>query len=118
MGCAIVAVCSRTAYSLDGGPSWIESDGWDILSNCIQSWTGGCCNLSRRTGPECIAEICLVANCPELPGIFPTYSNLKCNCCQPSGLWNLFRLENEHLHNVVKYRAFKPVPLPFDYNVG
>ncbi|KAH8506745.1 hypothetical protein H0E87_013515 [Populus deltoides] len=69
-------------------------------------------------GPECIAEICLVANCPELPGIFPTYSNLKRNCCQPSGLWNFFRLENEHSHNVVKYRAFKSVPLPFDYNVG
>ncbi|KAI3989029.1 hypothetical protein MKX01_033065 [Papaver californicum] len=32
------------------------------------------------------------------------------------GLWNFFRLENEHLNNVGKYRAFKSVPLPFNYN--
>ncbi|KAL0287507.1 UNVERIFIED_CONTAM: Phosphate transporter [Sesamum calycinum] len=31
------------------------------------------------------------------------------------GLWNFFRLENEHLNNVGKYRAFKSVPLPFTY---
>ncbi|KAL8210987.1 hypothetical protein R6Q57_005424 [Mikania cordata] len=31
------------------------------------------------------------------------------------GLWNFFRLENEHLNNVGKYRAFKSVPLPFSY---
>ncbi|KAH9738820.1 phosphate transporter PHO1 [Citrus sinensis] len=31
------------------------------------------------------------------------------------GIWNFFRLENEHLNNVGKYRAFKSVPLPFTY---
>lgn len=31
------------------------------------------------------------------------------------GIWNFFRLENEHLNNVGKYRAFKSVPLPFYY---
>ncbi|XP_024995223.1 phosphate transporter PHO1 homolog 9-like isoform X2 [Cynara cardunculus var. scolymus] len=31
------------------------------------------------------------------------------------GVWNFFRLENEHLNNVGKYRAFKSVPLPFSY---
>ncbi|XP_019057105.1 PREDICTED: phosphate transporter PHO1 homolog 9-like [Tarenaya hassleriana] len=31
------------------------------------------------------------------------------------GIWNFFRLENEHLNNVGKYRAFKNVPLPFHY---
>ncbi|KAL4197921.1 hypothetical protein AMTRI_Chr04g253550 [Amborella trichopoda] len=31
------------------------------------------------------------------------------------GIWNFFRLENEHLNNVGKYRAFKSVPLPFQY---
>ncbi|CAG7895169.1 unnamed protein product [Brassica rapa] len=31
------------------------------------------------------------------------------------GIWNFFRLENEHLNNVGKYRAFKTVPLPFNY---
>ncbi|KAL6547085.1 hypothetical protein OROMI_022806 [Orobanche minor] len=32
------------------------------------------------------------------------------------GVWNFFRLENEHLNNVGKYRAFKTVPLPFNYD--
>ncbi|KAG5522414.1 hypothetical protein RHGRI_034558 [Rhododendron griersonianum] len=32
------------------------------------------------------------------------------------GIWNFFRLENEHLNNVGKYRAFKTVPLPFYYD--
>ncbi|KAK9067212.1 hypothetical protein SSX86_014538 [Deinandra increscens subsp. villosa] len=31
------------------------------------------------------------------------------------GLWNFFRLENEHLNNVGKFRAVKTVPLPFSY---
>ncbi|KAL3501449.1 hypothetical protein ACH5RR_035898 [Cinchona calisaya] len=31
------------------------------------------------------------------------------------GMWNFFRLENEHLNNIGKYRAFKSVPLPFSY---
>ncbi|KAJ7953853.1 Phosphate transporter PHO1-like protein [Quillaja saponaria] len=32
------------------------------------------------------------------------------------GIWNFFRLENEHLNNVGKYRAFKTIPLPFYYD--
>ncbi|CAN1256157.1 Phosphate transporter PHO1 homolog 3 [Linum perenne] len=32
------------------------------------------------------------------------------------GIWNFFRLENEHLNNVGKFRAFKSVPLPFNYD--
>ncbi|KAB2096278.1 hypothetical protein ES319_A01G098200v1 [Gossypium barbadense] len=31
------------------------------------------------------------------------------------GIWNFFRLKNEHLNNVGKFRAFKSVPLPFNY---
>jgi hypothetical protein len=27
-----------------------------------------------QAGPECIAEICLIVNCPELPSVFPTDS--------------------------------------------
>ncbi|KAL0540681.1 hypothetical protein IC582_020691 [Cucumis melo] len=32
------------------------------------------------------------------------------------GIWNFFRMENEHLNNVGKFRAFNSVPLPFEYN--
>ncbi|XP_061366328.1 phosphate transporter PHO1 homolog 10-like [Gastrolobium bilobum] len=31
------------------------------------------------------------------------------------GIWNFFRLENEHLNNVGNYRAFKAVPHPFSF---
>ncbi|KAK2413217.1 EXS (ERD1/XPR1/SYG1) family protein [Trifolium repens] len=31
------------------------------------------------------------------------------------GIWNFFRLENEHLNNVGKYREFKTVPLAVNY---
>ncbi|KAI4373857.1 hypothetical protein MLD38_011923 [Melastoma candidum] len=31
------------------------------------------------------------------------------------GIWSFFRLENEHLNNVGKYRAFNSVPHPFCY---
>ncbi|XP_073310364.1 phosphate transporter PHO1 homolog 9-like [Primulina huaijiensis] len=31
------------------------------------------------------------------------------------GIWNFFRLENEHFNNVEKYRAYKSTPLPFYY---
>ncbi|KAI7750441.1 hypothetical protein M8C21_004694, partial [Ambrosia artemisiifolia] len=34
------------------------------------------------------------------------------------GIWNFFRLENEHLNNVGKFRAVKSVPLPFSYEEG
>ena len=30
-------------------------------------------------------------------------------------LFALIRLENEHLNNVGKFRAFRSVPLPFNY---
>ncbi|GMJ04663.1 hypothetical protein like AT1G69480 [Hibiscus trionum] len=32
------------------------------------------------------------------------------------GIWSFFRIENEHLNNVGMYRAFKSVPLPFNYD--
>ncbi|KAK4485541.1 hypothetical protein RD792_008183 [Penstemon davidsonii] len=32
------------------------------------------------------------------------------------GIWSFFRLENEHLNNVGKFRAFRSVPMPFNYD--
>lgn len=44
-------------------------------------------------------------------------SNLNMNIMISSNVVTLicFRLENEHLNNVGKYRAFKSVPHPFHY---
>ncbi|XP_017223893.1 phosphate transporter PHO1 homolog 10 isoform X2 [Daucus carota subsp. sativus] len=40
-----------------------------------------------------------------------------CSCLEilRRNIWSFFRLENEHVNNVGKYRAFKLVPLPFYY---
>lgn len=40
-----------------------------------------------------------------------------CSCLEilRRNIWSFFRLENEHVNNVGKYRAFKSVPLPFYY---
>ncbi|KAL3694663.1 hypothetical protein R1sor_008314 [Riccia sorocarpa] len=32
------------------------------------------------------------------------------------GIWNFYRLENEHLNNVGQFRATKTVPLPFEHD--
>uniref|UniRef100_A0A7S1PG38 SPX domain-containing protein n=1 Tax=Percolomonas cosmopolitus TaxID=63605 RepID=A0A7S1PG38_9EUKA len=32
------------------------------------------------------------------------------------GLWNIFRLENEHLTNVGQFRVTRDIPLPFEYS--
>ncbi|KAF6171812.1 hypothetical protein GIB67_007333 [Kingdonia uniflora] len=32
------------------------------------------------------------------------------------GIWNFFRMESVHLNNMGKYRAFKAVPLPLNYD--
>nr|XP_009802309.1 PREDICTED: phosphate transporter PHO1 homolog 9-like isoform X4 [Nicotiana sylvestris] len=42
-----------------------------------------------------------------------TTSTFACLEILRRGIWNVFRLENEHLNNVGEYRAFKSLPLPF-----
>ncbi|PPR83207.1 hypothetical protein GOBAR_AA37506 [Gossypium barbadense] len=47
------------------------------------------------------------------------HRNISCYCCQSrdhsSRHLEFLQLENEHLNNVGKFRAFKSVPLPFNY---
>ncbi|KAF3569822.1 hypothetical protein F2Q69_00062242 [Brassica cretica] len=47
--------------------------------------------------------------------LLPTLMILICASLEilRRGIWNFFRLENEHLNSVGKYRAFKSVLLPF-----
>ncbi|XP_055806500.1 phosphate transporter PHO1 homolog 3-like [Solanum dulcamara] len=60
----------------------------------------------------------LVLDIQELPFLHKKafVSVVACLEILRRGLWNFFRLENEHLNNVGKYRAFKSVPLPFNYD--
>ncbi|XP_016488360.2 phosphate transporter PHO1 homolog 10 [Nicotiana tabacum] len=60
-------------------------------------------------------QLVLKFNVPSLQG--STVSSIfACLEVLRRGMWNFFRLENEHLNNVGKYRAFKSVPLPFVYH--
>ncbi|KAH9709650.1 phosphate transporter PHO1 [Citrus sinensis] len=97
----IVAVCMRTALSLNG----VGGLGWKIIAwifsdlNALLrfAWLQNVLNfnftfLHRNTMITIVASLEIIRR----------------------SIWNFFRLENEHLSNVGKYRAFKSVPLPFN----
>ncbi|KAK9189146.1 hypothetical protein WN944_020552 [Citrus x changshan-huyou] len=97
----IVAVCMRTALILNGVGglgwkiiAWIFSD----LSALLRfAWLQNVLNFNF-TFLHRNAMITIVASLEIIR----------------RSIWNFFRLENEHLSNVGKYRAFKSVPLPFN----
>ncbi|XP_010258275.1 PREDICTED: phosphate transporter PHO1 homolog 3-like [Nelumbo nucifera] len=140
----IVAVIMRTAYNLDKGKGWwvmawvtsaiaaISGTYWDI----VVDWG----LLQRRSRNRWLRDKLLI---PHKSVYFAamilnvllrfawlqTVLNFKLSLHRQAliaivasleiirrGIWNFFRLENEHLNNVGKYRAFKSVPLPFYYD--
>ncbi|CAK9186138.1 unnamed protein product [Ilex paraguariensis] len=141
----IVAVCTRTAYSVNKGISWrviawiasviatIFATYWDILidwglfnRNSKNRWLRDKLLIPHKT----VYFVAMVLNVllrlawlqsllgfgvsflhgNTLIAIVATLEIIR------RGIWNFFRLENEHLNNVGKYRAFKSVPLPFNYD--
>ncbi|KAJ7943423.1 Phosphate transporter PHO1-like protein [Quillaja saponaria] len=141
----IVAVCLRTAYSLDKGISWkvlawvvsaiaaIVATYWDI----VVDWG----LLQRRSKNRWLRDklliphksvyfAAMVLNVSLRFAWLETVLNFKVDFLHPQakisivasleiirrGIWNFFRLENEHLNNVGKYRAFRSVPLSFNYD--
>ncbi|CAN1187783.1 Phosphate transporter PHO1 homolog 5 [Linum perenne] len=116
----IVAVTLRTAYSLNKGVGWrviawvfsaiaaIGGTYWDL----VYDWG----LLQRGSKNRWLRDKLLVPHksvyyvAMTLIAIVASLEIIR------RGIWNFFRLENEHLHNVGKYRAFKSVPLPFNYN--
>ncbi|GMJ10489.1 hypothetical protein like AT1G26730 [Hibiscus trionum] len=140
----IVAVCTRTAYGLDAGSGWrivawicsamaaIYGTYWDL----VVDWG----LLQRRSRNRWLRDKLLI----PYKGVYfgamilnillrfawmQTVLNFKVSLHRETltaivasleiirrGIWNFFRLENEHLNNVGKFRAFKSVPLPFNYD--
>ncbi|XWS10349.1 hypothetical protein CRYUN_Cryun39dG0069500 [Craigia yunnanensis] len=140
----IVAVCTRTAYSLDKGIGWrmlawicsamaaIYGTYWDL----VVDWG----LLQRHSKNRWLRDKLLI----PYKGVYfgamvlnvllrfawlQTVLNLNVSLHREAltaivasleiirrGIWNFFRLENEHLNNVGKFRAFKSVPLPFNYD--
>ncbi|KAM3754583.1 hypothetical protein ACB098_03G176400 [Castanea mollissima] len=107
----IMAIILRTAYILDKGMGWktlagifsaiaaIVATYWDLVID----WG----LLQHRSKNRWLRDKLLV------PHKSVSFGAMVLNRC---GIWNFFRLENEHLNNVGKYRAFKSVPLPFNYD--
>ncbi|KAK6242709.1 hypothetical protein SCA6_008098 [Theobroma cacao] len=141
----IVAVCLRTAYSLNKGLGWkvlaltfsiaaaIVGTYWDL----VYDWG----LLQRHSKNRWLRDKLLIPQKSVYFGAMvlnvllrfawlQTVFNFKLFTLHRQtlitivasleiirrGMWNFFRLENEHLNNVGKYRAFKSVPLPFNYD--
>ncbi|KAE8682090.1 Phosphate transporter PHO1-like protein 5 [Hibiscus syriacus] len=141
----IVALCLRSAYSLNKGLGWgisavvfsiaaaIFGTYWDL----IHDWG----LLKRHSKNRWLRDKLLIPNKSVYFGAMILDVLLRFAWLQTvfnfnlfdlhrqtlvtivssleiirRGMWNFFRLENEHLNNVGKYRAFKSVPLPFNYH--
>ncbi|VVA92602.1 unnamed protein product [Arabis nemorensis] len=140
----IVASCLRTAYTLNRGNTWnitawvfsgvatFYATYWDI----VVDWgllRRGCKNSFLRekllVPHKTVYHAAMVLNVVLRLVWLQTLLDLKfsflhretmvalmaCLEIVRRGIWNFFRLENEHLNNVGRFRAFKSVPLPFTY---
>ncbi|KAK7825610.1 phosphate transporter pho1 like protein 3 [Quercus suber] len=111
----IVAVILRTAYDLDKGMA-IVATYWDL----VVDWG----LLQRRSKNLWLRDKLLVPHKSVYFGAMVTKILISHFGTKTSLIFvinlnfyaQLLRLENEHLNNVGKYRAFKTVPLPFNYD--
>ncbi|KAJ6982647.1 hypothetical protein D5086_020333 [Populus alba] len=139
----IVAVCLRTAYSINKGNGWraiawvfssiaaIIGTYWDLVfdwellqRHSKNRWLRDKLLLPHKS----IYFGAMVLNILLRFAWLQTVLNFRVTSLNKEtmitlvasleiirrGMWNFFRLENEHLNNVGKYRAFKFVPLPFN----
>ncbi|KAJ8760998.1 hypothetical protein K2173_022036 [Erythroxylum novogranatense] len=142
---AIVAVCMRTSYSLNKGFTWkiiawffsaiaaLYGTYWDLVCdwgllqrNSKNRWLRDKLLIPYKS----VYFGAMVLNVLLRFAWLQTVLNFKFSFLHKEtltalvasleiirrGIWNFFRLENEHLNNVGKYRAFKSVPLPFNYD--
>ncbi|KAF3496708.1 hypothetical protein DY000_02054285 [Brassica cretica] len=140
----IVAACLRTAYTLNRGTTWnitawvfsgvatLYATYWDIVIDwgLLQRGCKNCFLRDKLLVPhKTVYYAAMVLNVLLRLVWLQTVLDLKFSflhretlvallaCLEiiRRGIWNFFRLENEHLNNVGKFRAFKSVPLPFNY---
>ncbi|CAH8390139.1 unnamed protein product [Eruca vesicaria subsp. sativa] len=140
----IVAVCLRTANSLNRGNAWRNAAwffsalatfygtywdivfDWGLLHKSSKSWLREKLLVPHKSVYYVAMVVNVVLRLAWLQTVLDfnipflhreimvaLLANLE---IIRRGIWNFFRLENEHLNNVGKFRAFKSVPLPFNYN--
>ncbi|KAL0795452.1 hypothetical protein Bca101_066829 [Brassica carinata] len=140
----IAAVCLRTAYSLNRGNAWRNAAwffsalatfygtywdivfDWGLLHKSSKSWLREKLLVPHKS----VYYIAMVVNVVLRLAWLQTVLDFNIPFLHREimvallaileiirrGIWNFFRLENEHLNNVGKFRAFKSVPLPFNYD--
>ncbi|KAH0911514.1 hypothetical protein HID58_034835, partial [Brassica napus] len=140
----IVAVCLRTAYSLNRGNSWRNAAwffsalatfygtywdivfDWGLLHRSSKSWLRDKLLVPHKS----VYYVAMVVNVVLRLAWLQTVLDFNIPFLHREimvallaileiirrCIWNFFRLENEHLNNVGKFRAFKSVPLPFNYD--
>ncbi|XP_043704062.1 phosphate transporter PHO1 homolog 3-like isoform X1 [Telopea speciosissima] len=139
----ILSIIMRTAYSLNKGMVWqvlawitsaiagIVSTYWDIVfdwgllqRNSKNRWLRDKLLISHKS----VYFGAIILDCLLRFAWLQTVLNFEVSFLHKEamiavvasleiirrGVWNFFRLENEHLNNVGKFRAFKSVPLPFN----
>ncbi|KAG2710194.1 hypothetical protein I3760_04G015000 [Carya illinoinensis] len=142
----IVAVSMRTTYDLQMGMTWkimaavssgvatIVATYWDIVMDwgllrrdSKNPWLRDKLLISNRSVYFVAMALNVVLRLAWMQSVLgfreapflhrqALISIVACLEIIRRGIWNFFRLENEHLNNVGKYRAFKSVPLPFNYD--
>ncbi|KAI9111631.1 hypothetical protein K1719_017321 [Acacia pycnantha] len=141
----IAAVCLRTAYSLNKGITWkvlawifsicaaTVSTYWDLVIDwgLLQKKSKNRWLRDKLIIPhKSVYFTAMVLNVLLRFAWLQTVLDFKVNFLHRQamisiiasleiirrGIWNFFRVENEHLNNVGKFRAFKSVPLPFNYD--
>ncbi|KAL2933260.1 Phosphate transporter PHO1-like protein 10 [Bienertia sinuspersici] len=141
---AIVAVVIRTVYELKNGTPWLVmalissamavayNTYWDIVVDWgLLCWNSNNFLLRDRllVSHKSVYYIAMVINVLlrvawlqlvlefNVRGLQKTTITTTISCLEiiRRGIWSFFRLENEHLNNVGKFRAFRSVPLPFNY---
>ncbi|XP_031262418.1 phosphate transporter PHO1 homolog 3-like isoform X7 [Pistacia vera] len=141
----IVAVCMRTALNLDGGKGWevlaltfsvlaaIFCTYWDLVldwgllnRHSKNRWLRDKLLVSKKSVYfiamllNVLLRFAWIQTVVKFDFDFMHRNTLiaivACLEIIRRGIWNFFRLENEHLNNVGKYRAFKSVPLPFNHD--
>ncbi|CAA0823386.1 Phosphate transporter PHO1 homolog 3 [Striga hermonthica] len=144
----VVALVMRTMYSLRRQTYWrvlaastsgvttVYNTYWDIVidwgllrRNAKNRWLRD--NLLISCKPVYFVAIVvnvllrlvwmqLILDFNEAPFLHRNTMILIVSCLEilRRGIWNFFRLENEHFNNIEKFRAFKSVTLPFYYQDG
>ncbi|MCL7030075.1 hypothetical protein MKW94_015979 [Papaver nudicaule] len=143
----IVAVLMRTAFDLKKGTSWrvmavvssaiaaIMSTYWDIVKDwgllqrhSKNPWLRDKLLISHTSVYFVAMVLDVILRLAWLQSVLNFHVTflhrtalttiVSCLEILRRGMWNFFRLENEHLNNVGNFRAFKSVPLPFNYYDG